>query len=264
MTAAGEQAVEASVKAACKELHLPTVGSRAASLATEASRANHGHLAYLGALLEAELEDRADRRRHRRISEARFPRLKRLEDFNFDDAPQIPAATISDLASCAFVDRAETVIFLGEPGTGKSHLSIALGIEACMASRRVRFTTTASLVNELLEARDDRTLSKVVARYARVELLILDELAYVPLSPPEAELLFQVLDERSERSALIVTTNLPFGEWTKVFPEPRLCKAVVDRLTFNAHIVETGTDSWRFKKTLERQQRKGVRSRKPG
>ena len=128
-----------------------------------------------------------------------------------------------------------------------------------MASRRVRFTTTAALVNELLEARDDRTLSKVVARYARVELLILDELAYVPLTPPEAELLFQVLDERSERSALIVTTNLPFGEWTKVFPEPRLCKAVVDRLTFNAHIVETGTDSWRFKKTVERQQRKRVR-----
>ena len=131
-----------------------------------------------------------------------------------------------------------------------------------MASRRVRFTTTAGLVNELLEARDERTLSKVVARYARVELLILDELAYVPLAQPEAELQFQVLDERSERSALIVTTNLPFGEWTKVFPEPRLCKAVVDRLTFNAHIVETGAESWRFKKTLERQRRKGVGSQK--
>lgn len=119
MTALKEQAVEASVKAACKELHLPSVGSRAASLATEASRANHGHLAYLGALLEAELEDRADRRRHRRISEARFPRLKRLEDFEFAEAPQIPAATIADLATCGFVDRAETVIFLGEPGDGE-------------------------------------------------------------------------------------------------------------------------------------------------
>ena len=256
-------ATEASVRAACKELHLPTVSSRAASLAEEASRANHGHLAYLSALLDAELEDRTERRRHRRIAEARFPRLKRLEDFNFEEAPQVPAATIRELSTCGFIDRAETVILLGEPGTGKSHLAIALGIEACMASRRVRFTTTAGLVNELLEARDDRTLSKTVARYARVELLILDELAYVPLSPPEAELLFQVLDERSERSALIVTTNLPFGEWTKVFPEPRLCKAVVDRLTFNAHIVETGTDSWRFKKTLERQRRKGVVASKP-
>jgi DNA replication protein DnaC len=255
-------ATEASVRAACRELHLPTVASRATEFASEAARANHDHLSYLSALLDAELEDRAERRRARRITEARFPRLKRLEDFRFDDAPQIPAATIRELATCSFIDRAETVIFLGEPGTGKSHLAIALGIEACMASRRVRFTTTAGLVNELLEARDERILSKVVTRYSRVELLVLDELAYVPLSPPEAELLFQVLDERSERSALIVTTNLPFGEWTKVFPEPRLCKAVVDRLTFNAHIVETGTDSWRFKKTLERQRRKGVVARK--
>lgn len=260
----GASATEAAVRAACRELHLPTVGSRAGELAAEAARANHSHLVYLAALLEAELEDRADRRRQRRIAEARFPRLKRLEDFNFEEAPQIPAATIRELATCTFVDRAETVIFLGEPGTGKSHLAIALGIEACMASRRVRFTTTAGLVNELREARDDRDLSRVVARYARVELLVLDELAYVPLSPAEAELLFQVLDERSERSALIVTTNLPFGEWTKVFPEPRLCKAVVDRLTFNAHIVETGTESWRFKKTLERQRRKGGDRRKAG
>lgn len=263
MTPASEHTLDASVRAACKELHLPTVGARALSLADEANKANHSHLSYLEALLEAECEDRADRRRHRRIAEARFPRMKRLEDFDFAEAPQIPAATIHDLAGCEFIDRAETVIFLGEPGTGKSHLAIALGIEACMASHRVRFTTTAGLVNELLEARDDRTLSKTVARYARVELLILDELAYVPLAQPEAEMLFQVLDDRSERSALIVTTNLPFGEWTKVFPEPRLCKAVVDRLTFNAHIVETGTESWRFKKTLERQRRKGVRGQKP-
>jgi DNA replication protein DnaC len=115
--------------------------------------------------------------------------------------------------------------------------------------RRSPLDARTACCPELLEARDDRTLSKVVARYARVELLILDELAYVPLDPAEAELLFQVLDGRSELSALIVTTNLPFGEWTKVFPEARLCKAVVDRLTFNADIIETGTDSRRFKKT---------------
>jgi DNA replication protein DnaC len=115
------------------------------------------------------------------------------------------------------------------------------------------------LFNELLEARDDRILSRVVARYARVALLILDEMAYVPLSNTEAELLFQVLDERTELSSILLTTNLPFGEWAKVFPEARLCKAIVDRLTFNSHIIETGTESWRFKKTLERQQRKGVR-----
>lgn len=253
-----ESAIEASVRQSCKTLRLPTVSSRAKELASEAGRTNKGHLAYLDALLEAEIEDRDQRRRSRRTAEAKFPRLKRLEDFNFADAPGVPAQTVKELATCNFIDRAENAILLGESGTGKSHLAIALGICACMQSRRVRFTTVASLVNELIEARDDRSLSKVVGRYARYDLLILDEMAYVPLLAAEAELLFQVLDERSELSALLITTNLPFGEWTKMFPEPRLCKAVVDRLTFNSHIVETGTESWRFKKTLEKRKRRGV------
>lgn len=258
MTAAATEAVlDAQIRQACRQLRLPTIAGRAASVSAEAVRQGESHLAFLAALLEAELEDRTDRRRHRRIAEAHFPRLKRLEDFHFEEARQIPAATIAELSGLGFVDRCEPVIFVGDSGTGKSHLAIGLGIAACMASRRVRFVTAAGLVNELREARDDRTLSRLVARYARIELLILDELAYVPLSPADAELLFQVLDERSEVSALITTTNLPFGEWTKIFPEPRLCKAVVDRLTFNAHIVETGTESWRFKKTLER--RRGSR-----
>lgn len=258
MTRGMESAIEASVRQACKTLRLPTVGSRAKELAADAGRTNKGHLAYLDALLEAEIDDRDQRRRQRRITDAKFPRLKRLEDFNFSEAPVVPAQTIRELATCTFIDRAENVIFLGESGTGKSHLAIALGICACMQSRRVRFTTVASLVNELIEARDDRSLSRVVGRYARYDLLCLDEMAYVPLLSAEAELLFQVLDERSELSALMITTNLPFGEWTKMFPEPRLCKAVVDRLTFNSHIVETGTESWRFKKTMEKRQRKGV------
>lgn len=257
-----EPALGPFIKQACKDLHLPSIGSRVESLAEEAARTNQSHLSFLAALVEAELDDRAERRRQRRISEAKFPRLKRLEDFNFDEAPRIPMATVRELATCRFVDRAENVIFLGESGTGKSHLAIALGVAACMQSRRTRFISTAGLVNELSEARDDRSLSKVVARYRRYDLLILDELCYLPLQPAEAELLFQVLDERSELSALAVTTNLPFSEWNKVFPEPRLCRAVVDRLTFNSHIVETGADSWRFKKTLERQG-KGV-TRKAG
>ena len=252
MTAAAEAVIDAQIRQACRQLHLPTIAGRAASVSDEAIRQGESHLSFLAALLEAELEDRTDRRRHRRVAEAHFPRLKRLEDFHFEEAPQIPAATIAELAGLGFVDRAEPVIFVGDSGTGKSHLAIGLGIAACMQSRRVRFVTAAGLVNELREARDDRSLSRLVARYARIELLVLDELAYVPLSPADAELLFQVLDERTELSALITTTNLPFGEWTKIFPEPRLCKAVVDRLTFNAHIVETGTESWRFKKTLEK------------
>lgn len=258
MTAATrDSALEASIRAACKELRMPTIGSRAGAVAEEAARSKQTHLAYLWALVEAELEDRGERRRHRRIRDAKFPRLKTIDDFNFEEAPHIPAATIYELQTCAFVERAEPVIFIGEPGTGKSHLATGLGIAACMQSRRVRFVTTAALVNELVEARDDHTLSKVVARYARIELVVLDELAYVPLSATEAELLFQVLDARAEVSPIVVTTNLPFSEWTSVFPEPRLCKAIVDRLTFNAHIIETGTESWRFRKTMQRQSRKG-------
>ncbi|MGH2750171.1 MAG: IS21-like element helper ATPase IstB [Actinomycetota bacterium] len=256
-----DRALEASIKAACKQLRLPTIGTRAGAVAQEAARAKQTHLAYLWALLEAELEDRGERRRHRRIRDAKFPRLKTVDDFNFEEAPHIPAATIYELQSCAFVDKAEPVIFMGEPGTGKSHLATALGVAACMQSRRVRFVTAAALVNELIEARDDHTLSKVVARYARIELVVLDELAYVPLSATEAELLFQVLDARAEVSPIVVTTNLPFSEWTTVFPEPRLCKAIVDRLTFNAHIIETGTESWRFRKTMQRKQRKGVKTK---
>ena len=218
---ASDAAAEAQIRQACRSLRLPTVSARAATIATEAAKAQESHLGFLAALLDAELEERTERRHQRLIAEAHFPRLKRLEDFRFQEAPQVPAAQIRDLAGLGFVDRAEPVILVGESGTGKSHLAIGLGIAACLAGRRVRFVTTASLVNELREARDDRSLSRVVARYGRIELLVLDELAYVPLSAADAELLFQVLDERSELSALICTTNLPFGEWTKIFPEPR-------------------------------------------
>lgn len=259
---ARDHALEASIKAACKELRMPTIGSRAGAVAEEAARAKQTHLAYLWALVEAELEDRGARRRQRRIRDAKFPRLKTIDDFSFEEAPHIPAATIYELATCSFIDKAEPVILIGEPGTGKSHLATALGIAACMQFRRVRFVTAASLVNELVEARDSHTLSKVVARYARIELVVVDELAYVPLQPSEAELVFQVLDARAELASIVITTNLPFSEWTSVFPEPRLCKAIVDRLTFNAHIIETGTDSWRFRKTLQTRARKGGSDKK--
>src|SRR5205823_3083928 len=180
-TSGTEALLEPEIRQACRQLRLPTIGSRAAGLASEAAREGRTHLAYLAALLEAELDDRGERRRQRRITEARFPRLKRLHEFNFDEAPGIPAATVRELATLGFLERAENVIFLGESGTGKSHLAVALGIEACMQGRRVRFTTAGALVNELLEARDDRSLSRVVARYSRIELLVLDDLAYVPL-----------------------------------------------------------------------------------
>ena len=189
-------------------------------------------------------------------SGARFPALKRLEEFRFADNPNIPQATIAALAEGSWIDDRESVILIGDSGTGKTHLATALAICACQAGRRVRFTTLASLANELQEAETNRELARVVGRYARTELVVLDELGYLALPDGAAELVFQVLSERHERGSLIVTTNLPFGEWTKVFNDPRLAKAVVDRLTHRAHIIDTGSESWRFKHGLAQSKRR--------
>lgn len=246
------QAMEALIEAHAIELKLPTVRRRFRSLAEEALREQQTPVAYLAALLEAEMSERSERRERRRLLEARFPVIKRLEDFRFADNPKIPQATIAALAEGAWIDDRESVILIGESGTGKTMLATALAVCACQQGRRVRFTTLAGLANELQEAESRRELARVVARYARTELVVLDELGYLALPDGAAELVFQVISERNERASLIVTTNLPFGEWTKVFPDPRLAKAVVDRITHRAHIIETGTESWRFRHGIQR------------
>jgi DNA replication protein DnaC len=248
-------ALEALIDAHAVELKLPTVKRRFRALADEAVREQQTPVAYLAALLEAEHQERAERREKRRLIDARFPLIKRLEDFRFADNPNIPQATIAALAEGSWIDDRESVILLGESGTGKTHLATALAVCACQQGRRVRFTTLAGLANELQEAESRRQLGRVVGRYARTELVVLDELGYLALPEGAAELIFQALSERHERGSLIVTTNLPFGEWTRVFPDPRLAKAVVDRLTHKAHIIETGTESWRFRHGLTRRRK---------
>lgn len=235
-----------------RKLHLPTVGAQFSQLAEEAAKLDRSHLCYLEALLAAELEDRERRAVARRIQEARFPRVKTIEEFDFGKAPQIPAALIRRLCEGDYLERSEPVLFLGEAGTGKTHLATGLGVEACRRGKRVRFTTAAQLVNELVEARSQGDLSRIVNRWTRFDLVVLDEMAYVAIPETAAELLFQVIGGRAERAAVIVTTNLPFSEWTAMFPNARLCKAMLDRLTDQAHIIETGSESYRFRRTLEK------------
>ena len=258
MTTISDTAAQAAIGAAARELRLPTVRAEAARLAEIAVRERHTHLAFLAEILAAEVDDRSGRTRARRIAEARFPRIKRLAEFNVSAVPAITPAQLAGLAAGAYLDAGEPVVLLGDSGTGKTHLLIGLGLAACEQGRRVRYVTTAQLVNELVEAADERALSRVVARYARLNLLLLDELGYVQIDPRGAELLFQLITEREERASIAIGTNLPFSEWGTIFPDPRLVAAIVNRVTFNAHILETGTQSYRL-----RTSKAATRSRKP-
>ena len=244
-----DPAAEAAIGAACRALHLPTVRAEAARIAEAAARERLSHRAFLAEVLSAECDERDARRRVRRVAEARFPRIKRLAEFDLAALPSLPPATLAMLAGCGWIDAGEPVVLLGDSGTGKTHLLIGLGIAAAEAGRRVRYTGTAALVNELAEAADDRQLGRVLARYARLDLLCLDELGYVHLDPRGAELLFQIITDREERASIACASNAPFSEWGQTFTDPRLAAAVVDRLTFHAHIINTGTASYRLRTT---------------
>jgi len=255
MTTISDTAAEASIGASTRELRLPVVRTEAGRLAEAALRDRVSHLAYLADVLAAEIDERAERRRTRRVAEARFPRLKRLSDFDVSVSPKVTPETIALLASTSYLDRGEPVVLLGDSGTGKSHLLIGMGLAACEAGKRVRYVTCAGLVNELAEAQDERRLARLVARYGRLDLLLVDELGYVQLDVRGAELLFQILTEREEKASVAIGSNLPFSEWGQVVTDPRLVAAIVDRVTFNGHIIETGTESYRLRSTRARKAR---------
>jgi len=250
---------DAAITQHCKALRMPTMALQFSTLAEQAIREKKTHLGYLDALLTAEIEEREKNTIERRIKEARLPRVKTLEEFDFNQSPLVDAAKLRELADGGYIDRAEPVLLIGDCGTGKTHLLTGLCVAACRQRRRVRFTTAAALVNELVEAKQQLQLRRVMARWSRYDLIAIDEVGYVPLAEVGAEFLFQVIAERYERTAVVLTTNLPFSEWTQVIPNARLCKALLDRITDRAHILETGTESYRFRRTLDRQ-KKGAKA----
>jgi DNA replication protein DnaC len=205
-------------------------------------------------LTEVEVQVRLENGRRRRLREARFPLLKPLETFKFDDAPELDARLIRELSSCEYVKQRRNIIFVGKSGTGKTHLATALGMEACRQAVRTRFVTGCGLANELIEARDEKVLSRVIKRYAGYGLLVIDELGYVPFSKEGAQLLFQILAERQERKSVIITTNMGFGDWTQIFGDPNLTAALLDRITHKAHVINCSWESYRLKETLKNKQ----------
>ena len=256
MKAVSELLEHASIRQYCKSVRVPAIGANFVTLAEQAVKESQSHVRYLEALLALECEERDRHAIANRIRDAQLPRTKTLEEFDFGQAPRIPAAKIRELAEGGYIDRHEPVVLIGECGTGKSHLATGLCLAACRQKRRVRFVTAAALVNELVEAKINNQVRRLMMRWQKYELIAVDEVGYVPLADVGAEFLFQVISERAERAAIIVTTNLPFSEWTTVFPNPRLCKALLDRVTDRAHIIETGTESFRFKRTMEGRRKK--------
>jgi DNA replication protein DnaC len=235
-----------------KALKLPTFLREHEKLARQCATEGVDHTRYLQRLAELELIDRERRLVERRIKSARFPTVKSLDSFQFTAIPSLNKSLVLELARCAYVETCENVIALGNSGTGKTHIAIALGLAACQKGLSVGFVTASSLVHELLEARDERRVQKLKRSLASYKLLIIDELGYVPLSSTGAELLFEVFSERYERGSTIVTSNLPFDEWTSVFSSERLTGALLDRLTHHVHILEMNGESYRLKQAQGR------------
>ena len=235
-----------------KQLKLPTVLREYEKVARECAESGVDHPRYLLRLIELELIDRERRTVERRIRAARFPAVKSFDTFDFKAIPGLNKMLVLELARCEYILRHDNIIALGNSGTGKTHVALALGLAACQKGFTVMFTTAAALVSQLLEARDERRLLKLQRDLASAKLLIIDELGYVPLSSTGAELLFETFSQRYERGSTIVTSNLPFEDWTSVLGSERLTGALLDRLTHHVSILTMNGDSYRLKQSAAR------------
>jgi DNA replication protein DnaC len=235
-----------------KQLRLPAMLREYSKLAEQCARASATFEQFLLRLVEQEMLERHRRSTERRIQAAKFPVTKSLETFDFLALPSVNKKLVVELARCEWISRRDNVLALGNSGTGKTHIALALGLAACQSGFRVRFTTAAAMVHEMIEAQDERRLLRYQKQLARQDLLIVDELGFVPLSKTGAEMLFEVLSQRYEHGSTLVTSNLPFAEWTEVLGSERLTGALLDRLTHHVHILEMNGDSYRLKNSRKK------------
>lgn len=237
-----------------KRLKMPTIRRLYKELARDAAQSNRTYEDYLLALLEQEVIQRDDNQTKARLKAANFPLVKTLDTFDFASIPTLNKQRVLALSQAEFIGERENVLFIGNSGTGKTHLATALGVAACRKGYRVRFWRTSRLVEELLEAQHEHRLTRLEKQWLRLDLVILDELGYVSLSRAGSELLFQFLAAKYEQGSLVVTTNLEFSEWPQIFNDEKMTGALVDRLTHRAHILVMNGDSYRFRESLRRQE----------
>ncbi len=230
-----------------RQLRLPSFARNYRAFATDAARSNLDYTRYLLALAEQEVSKREQNRIQKRVKAARFPMLKELADFDFSSLPELNKARVIDLSRGEYIQKREPIVFIGNPGLGKTHLAISLALSACRQGHRVRFWTAAGLVNELLHAQDEHRLNRFFATALKLDLIVLDELGFIPFSASGAHALFTFCSEVYERLALILTTNLKFADWIQVLGDERLTAALLDRITHHAHILELVGESFRFR-----------------
>jgi len=237
-----------------RQLRLPTFAKLYPQFAADAARNNHDTVRFLLALAEQEVNQRQLNMLQQRLKNAHFPVIKELADFDFSCLPMLNKAQILDLARGEYIQQKQGLILIGNPGLGKTHLALGLASAACREGRRVRFWTAAGLVNELIQAQDEHRLHRFIASALKLDLVVLDELGFIPFSQNGAQALFTFCSELYERLALIITTNLKFADWVQVFGDERLTAALLDRLTHHAHIIELLGESYRFRQRAQQGQ----------